>query len=47
MMMMRQRWESMSPEEREQARAEMRERFGGRGPRGEGGPAGRRGGRGG
>ena len=56
---MRERWESMSPEEREQARAEMRERFGnrgprgeggfggGRGPRGEGGPGGRRSGRGG
>lgn len=51
---MRERWESMSPEEREQARAEMRERFGGRGPgggrggpRGEGGGfGGRRGGRG-
>lgn len=45
---MRERWESMSPEEREQARSEMRERFGGRGgPRGEGGGfGGRRGGRG-
>ncbi|NIP26001.1 MAG: hypothetical protein GWN67_16800 [Phycisphaerae bacterium] len=49
---MRERWESMSPEERERARAEMRERFGGRGPgggrgpRGEGGFGGRRGGRG-
>ena len=50
---MRERWESMSPEEREQARAEMRDRFGGRGgpgggrgPRGEGGFGGRRGGRG-
>jgi len=49
MMAMRERWESMSPEEREQSRAEMRDRFGGggRGPRGEGGPGGRRGGRGG
>ena len=44
---MRERFENMSPEEREQFRAEMRERFGGRGPRGEGGPGGRRGGRGG
>ncbi len=45
---MRERWESMSPEERERARAEMRDRFGGgRGPRGEGGFGGRRGGRGG
>ncbi len=49
---MRERWESMSPEEREQARSEMRDRFGGRGPgggrgpRGEGGFGGRRGGRG-
>jgi hypothetical protein len=46
MMRMRERFENMSPEEREQARAEMRERFGGRGPRGEGGQGGRRGGRG-
>jgi hypothetical protein len=46
MMRMRERFENMSPEEREQARAEMRERFGSRGPRGEGGPGGRRGGRG-
>lgn len=46
MMRMRERFENMSPEERERARAEMRERFGGRGPRGEGGPGGRRGGRG-
>lgn len=52
---MRERFENMSPEEREQAIAEMRERGfggrggpgGGRGPRGEGGPGGRRGGRGG
>lgn len=44
---MRERFENMSPEEREQFRAEMRERFGGRGPRGEGGPGDRRGGRGG
>lgn len=44
---MRERFENMSPEERERLRAEMRERFGGRGPRGEGGPGGRRGGRGG
>ncbi|MDH4239032.1 MAG: hypothetical protein OEW48_05685 [Phycisphaerae bacterium] len=51
---MRERFENMSPEERRQAIAEMRERFGGRGgpgggrgPRGEGGPGGRRGGRGG
>jgi hypothetical protein len=49
---MRERFENMSPEERERARAEMRERFGGRGGpgggrgRGEGGPGGRRGGRG-
>lgn len=43
---MRERWESMSPEERERARAEMRERFGGRGSRGGGGPVSRRGGRG-
>ena len=39
---MRERFENMSPEERERAMAEMRERFGGRGPGG-----GRRGGRGG
>ncbi len=39
---MRERFENMSPEEREQARAEMRERFGGRGPGGERGPGGRR-----
>lgn len=44
---MRERFENMSPEERERLRAEMRERFGSRGPRGEGGPGGRRGGRGG
>jgi hypothetical protein len=45
---MRERFENMSPEERERLRAEMRDRFGGgRGPRGEGGPGGRRGGRGG
>ncbi|MBW8041277.1 MAG: hypothetical protein FVQ85_14910 [Planctomycetes bacterium] len=31
---MRERFENMSPEERERARAEMRERFGGRGSRG-------------
>jgi len=37
---MRERFENMSPEERERARAEMRERFGGRGSGG-----GRRGGR--
>ncbi len=50
---MRERWESMSPEERERARAEMRDRFGGRGgpggdrgSRGGGGMGGRRGGRG-
>jgi hypothetical protein len=45
---MRERFENMSPEEREQARAEMRQRFGG-GGRGPGGgePGGRRGGRGG
>ena len=44
---MRERFENMSPEEREKFRAEMRERFGDRGPRGERGPGGRRGGRGG
>lgn len=45
---MRERFENMSPEERERMRAEMRDRFGGgRGPRGEGGFGGRRGGRGG
>ena len=44
---MRARFESMSPEERERARAEMRERFGGRERGGERGPGGRRGGRGG
>jgi len=38
---MRERFENMSPEERERFRAEMRDRFGGRG-----GPGGRRGGRG-
>ena len=44
---MRERFENMSPEERERAIAEMRERgFGGRGPRGGGGMGGRRGGRG-
>lgn len=50
---MRERFENMSPEERERARAEMRERFGGRGgpgggrgSRGGGGPVSRRGGRG-
>jgi hypothetical protein len=49
---MRERWESMSPEEREQARAEMRARFGGRGMGGDRGSrsggsfSSRRGGRG-
>jgi len=40
-MMMRQRVENMSPEERERFRSEMRERFGGRVPGGPGGPGGR------
>jgi len=40
---MRERWMNMSEEEREEFRARMRERFGGRGPGGRGGPAGRRG----
>ena len=45
---MRERFENMSPEERERARAEMRERFGDRGRGGDRGPGGgRRGGRGG
>ena len=39
---MRERFENMSPEERERFRSEMRERFGGRGPGG--GPGGRFGG---
>ncbi len=43
---MRERFENMSPQERERAVAEMRGRFGGRGSRGEGGFGGRRGGRG-
>jgi hypothetical protein len=39
---MRERFENMSPEERERARAEMRERFGGRGSGGRRGGRGRR-----
>ena len=44
---MRERFENMSPEERERAMAEMSERGGGRGRGGERGPGGRRRGRGG
>jgi general secretion pathway protein D len=39
---MRARWENATDEEREELRAQMRERFGGRRPRGEGGPGGER-----